>query len=200
MTVASLKTVEIRTFGDPILRKPAEEISEINGSLAQLCENMFSAMNAVGGIGLAAPQIGVGKRLFVYLSEEQLPGHSGKRRSGKRLPINSDEARHSGEVIINPRITESDGTWRYEEGCLSVPGYSWEIERPRSVALEGVDINGNEIAIEADALLARLIQHEIDHLDGVLLVERLNPEERKDALRSLRLNGVGEHTTQQLSL
>lgn len=192
--------MEIRTYGDPILRKRAEEISEINGHLAHLCENMFLAMTAVGGIGLAAPQIGVGKRLFVYLRKEQLPGHSGKRRSGKRLPIDSDETRHIWEVIINPRITESDGAWRYEEGCLSVPGYSWEIERPRRVALEGVDIHGNEISFEADDLLARLFQHEIDHLDGVLLVERLNPEERKDALRSLRLNGVREHSAQQLPL
>ncbi len=162
------ETVDIRTYGDPVLRRRAEEITKIDGGVALLCENMFKALSAAKGIGLAAPQVGVGRRLFVYSEEE---------RCGRG-------------VVINPRIIESDGSWVYEEGCLSVPGYSWEIERPRRVALEGFDLDENEITLEADDLFARLIQHEIDHLDGILLVERLDADQRKQALRSLRLHGV----------
>ena len=165
--------MEIRTYGDPVLRKRAEEITQIDGNVARLCQNMFETMASAGGIGLAAPQVGVGKRLFVYSEEE----HCGRG------------------VIVNPTITEDDGTWTYEEGCLSVPGYSWEIERPRRVALSGYDIDGNEVRLEADDLFARLIQHEIDHLDGILLIERLDSDQRKDAMRSLRLEGVSRNGT-----
>lgn len=160
--------MEIRLFGDPVLRSKAAAITEIDGSVARLCNNMFSTMYAARGIGLAAPQVGVRKRLFVY-----------------------DEPASCGRgVVLNPVITGSDGTWLFEEGCLSVPGYSWEIERPRRVALSGVDLDGNEVTVEADDLFARLIQHEIDHLDGVLLTERLEPERRRAALGELRRRGL----------
>ena len=162
---------EIRTFGDPVLRKRAEEVTQIDGNVARLCENMFITMKSARGIGLAAPQVGVEKRVFVY-DEEETCGRG---------------------VIVNPTITESDGTWTFEEGCLSVPGYSWTIERPRRVELSGWSIDGNEINLEAEDLFARLIQHEIDHLDGVLLMERLDPDQRKNALRELRLQGVSSN-------
>ena len=161
----------IRTFGDPVLKKRAEEVTQIDGNVARLCENMFEAMKSAGGIGLAAPQVGVEKRLFVY-DEEETCGRG---------------------VIVNPTITESDGTWTFEEGCLSVPGFSWEIERPRRVELSGWSIDGDEINLEAEDLFARLIQHEIDHLDGVLLMERLDPDQRKAAMRELRLQGVSSN-------
>ena len=166
--VASLDGVEIRLFGDPVLRSKAAEVTQIDGSVARLCNSMFTTMYEARGIGLAAPQVGVRKRLFVY-----------------------DEPVSCGRgVILNPVITASDGTWIFEEGCLSVPGYSWEIERPRSIALTGVDLDGNEVTVEADDLFARLIQHEIDHLDGVLLTERLDPEQRRAALGELRRQGL----------
>ena len=166
--IASLDAVEIRLFGDPVLRSKAADVMEIDGSVARLCDSMFTTMYAARGIGLAAPQVGVRKRLFVY-----------------------DEPASCGRgVILNPVITESDGTWTFEEGCLSVPGYSWEIERPRTIALSGVDLDGNEVTVEADDLFARLIQHEIDHLDGVLLTERLDPERRRAALIELRRRGL----------
>ena len=164
----NLDTVEIRLFGDPVLRSKAADVTEIDGSVARLCENMFVAMHRARGIGLAAPQVGVRKRLFVY-----------------------DEPERCGRgAIVNPVVTESDGTWVFEEGCLSVPGYSWKIERPRSVALSGVDLDGNEVTLEADDLFARLIQHEIDHLDGVLLTERLDADQRRAALTELRRSGL----------
>ena len=166
--LASLDAVEIRLFGDPVLRSKASEVTRIDGSVARLCDSMFTTMYAARGIGLAAPQVGVRKRLFVY-----------------------DEPESCGRgVICNPVVTESDGTWVFEEGCLSVPGYSWEIERPRRIALTGVDLDGNEVTVEADDLFARLIQHEIDHLDGVLLTERLDPDQRRAALGELRRRGL----------
>jgi peptide deformylase len=89
-------------------------------------------------------------------------------------------------TIINPRIVESEGEWVFDEGCLSVPGLSWEIVRPNAVHLVGLDLDGNEVSIEATELEGRVFQHEIDHLDGILLVERLDEDQRKEALRILR--------------
>ena len=89
-------------------------------------------------------------------------------------------------TVINPRIVESDGEWVYDEGCLSIPGLSWEIVRPNAVHLVGLDLDGNEISIEATELEGRVFQHELDHLDGILLVERLNEDQRKEALKILR--------------
>ena len=92
---------------------------------------------------------------------------------------------------MNPRITERSGEWTYEEGCLSVPGLSWPIVRHASVHLTGWDLDGRELSIEADELLARMFQHETDHLEGVLLIERLDKSQRKQALRTLRNRTLG---------
>lgn len=156
-----VSTHEIRVIGDPVLRTPAADVIDVDGALVRLCEDMFSTMYEALGIGLAAPQIGVQKRFFVY-----------------------DHGEESG-VVLNPRIVESGGEWAFEEGCLSVPGLSWEIVRPKTIHLVGVDLDGNELSIEADELEARLFQHEIDHLDGVLLVDHLDDEQRRDARRAL---------------
>ena len=121
-------------------------------------------MHEAPGLGLAAPQVGVQKRFFVYDLQD---GEGGK-------------------VIVNPVIAESRGEWEYEEGCLSVPGLSWPIMRPKEVHLTGYDLDGNEISIEADELEARLFQHELDHLDGVLLIEHLAEDQRKQAKKTLR--------------
>jgi peptide deformylase len=152
----------VRVFGDPVLRKVADEIAEIDGKLARLAEDMLETMYAEPGLGLAAPQVGVQRRLFVYDIGE-----------GPR-------------ALVNPVISESSGEWVYEEGCLSVPGLSWDIVRPKEVLLTGYDLDGNEVAIEADELLARLFQHELDHLDGVLLLDRLDADTRKDAMKRVR--------------
>jgi peptide deformylase len=160
-SLVAVSTHEIRVIGDPVLRTPAVDVTDVDGALVRLCEEMFSTMYEAPGIGLAAPQVGVQKRFFVYDHDED-----------------------SG-VVLNPRIVESDGEWAYEEGCLSVPGLSWEIVRPKTIHLVGVDLDGNELSIEADELKARLFQHEIDHLDGVLLVDHLDDEQRRDARSAL---------------
>lgn len=157
----------IRLVGDPVLRQRAAEVTDIDGKLAQLADEMVTTMYDAPGMGLAAPQIGVRKRVFVY------------------------DVGEGPQTLINPAIVESDGEWAYEEGCLSVPGLSWEIVRPKLVHLTGLDLDGNEVSIEADEILARCFQHEMDHLDGVLLLERLDAETRKAALETIRELGIG---------
>jgi peptide deformylase len=152
----------IRLFGDPILRQRTSDVAEIDGSLKQLADDMLETMYAAPGVGLAAPQVGIQKRLFVY------------------------DAGEGPAVVINPKISESAGEWTFEEGCLSIPGLSWPIVRPREILLEGLDLDGNVIAVEAEEYLARVYQHEVDHLDGVLLIERLDPDQRKQAMRTIR--------------
>ena len=154
----------IRLFGDPVLKQRALPVTDIDGSLARLSEDMIETMRAAPGLGLAAPQVGVMKRLFVY----QLP--------------DDDVA----SVLVNPVISEARGEWEYEEGCLSVPGLYFPIVRPNEVHVTGFDLDGREVSIEAEELEAKLYQHEVDHLDGRLLLELLNDDQRKDAMRELR--------------
>ncbi len=167
----------IRVVGDPVLRSVASEITDIDGRLVKLSEDMLETMYAAPGLGLAAPQVGVGKRLFVY-------------------DLDPDTREQPG-VLVNPRIVESRGEWTYEEGCLSIPGLSFEIVRPKEVHIVGVDLDGNEVSLEADEITARLFQHELDHLDGVLMTERMDPDTKKIALREIRamrdrLDGDGD--------
>jgi len=156
----------IRVVGDPVLRQRASEVTEIDGRLAKLAEDMIATMYDAPGVGLAAPQVGVEKRLFVY------------------------DVGEGPRAVVNPEIVEATGEWTYEEGCLSVPGLSWPITRPKQVLLRGLDLDGNELEIEADELEARCFQHEVDHLDGVLLIERLDPDTRREALRTIRERGI----------
>ena len=160
-------TQSIRVFGDPVLKQRATEVDDVDGALVRLVEDMVETMYAAPGVGLAAPQVGVQKRLFVYDIGEGL------------------------RVIVNPTVVEGDGEWEFDEGCLSVPGLSWTIVRPKQVHLTGYDLEGNEVSIEADEYLARVFQHELDHLDGVLLLDRLDPDQRKDAMRILRSRALG---------
>jgi peptide deformylase len=153
---------EIRLIGDPVLRQRASEISDVNGALARLAEDMLDTMYEAPGLGLAGPQVGVQKRIFVY------------------------DVGEGPQVVINPEIREARGEWEYEEGCLSIPGLTFELLRPKEVHLVGYDLHGNELSIEADELLARCFQHELDHLDGVLFLERLGDDDRKAAMRIIR--------------
>ena len=157
----------IRVVGDPVLRQRSPEITTIDGRLAKLAEDMLVTMYDAPGVGLAAPQVGVEKRMFVY------------------------DVGDGAHTVINPVISESRGEWAYEEGCLSVPGLSWDIVRPKELLLTGVDLDGNDVAVEADELLARCFLHELDHLDGVLLLERLDPDTRRKAMRTIRDLGIG---------
>lgn len=157
----------IRLVGDPVLRQRAADVTDIDGKLARLAGEMLTTMYEAPGLGLAAPQIGVRKRVFVY------------------------DIGEGGMTVVNPTIVESDGEWAFEEGCLSVPGLSWEIVRPKVVHLTGYDLDGNEVSVEADEILARCFQHEMDHLDGVLLLERLDADTRKQAMKTIRELGIG---------
>lgn len=153
----------IRTFGDPVLKSKAAAVTDIDGKIAQLVDDMFDTLyDSDSGIGLAAPQIGVQKQIFVWdMGDEPL-------------------------VIINPEIVESSGEWVYDEGCLSIPGLYVEMLRPNQVLMRGIDLDGNEIEIEADELAGRLFQHEIDHLQGVLMFDRMEAEQRRQALAEYR--------------
>ena len=154
----------LRLFGDPVLKQRAREVEELDGDLVTLVNGMYDTMDLEDGVGLAAPQVGVRKRLFTFdLHEGEGPG-----------------------VVINPEIVEREGEVISDEGCLSLPGYRFEIVRAERVTMRGVDLDGNEIVLEGDDLLARMIQHEIDHLDGVLVVDRLEPDARRQAVRRLR--------------
>src|SRR6185295_2774482 len=154
---------QIRTYGDPVLKSKASEVSDINGKIARLVDDMFDTLyESDSGIALAAPQIGVQKQIFVWDVDDQ----------------------HM--AIVNPTIVESSGEWVYDEGCLSIPGLYVEIARPKEVHLRGVDLDGNEVNIEADELLARLFQHELDHLQGVLMFDRMSADQRREAMAAWR--------------
>ena len=167
-----MASYEIRIFGDPVLRQVADEITEVDDRLVKLADDMLDTLYEVpgGGLGLAATQVGVRKRMFVYDLGEG-PG-----------------------VLVNPRIDGSDGEWVYAEGCLSIPGLSWEILRPKQVHVRGHDLDGNEVSFEADELMARLVQHELDHLNGRLVIDLMEKDQRKEAMKAIR-----EHVLEPLS-
>ena len=159
-------------FGDPVLRQRAREVTELDRDLARLVGTMQETMREAHGVGLAAPQVGVQKRLYTYDVEE--------------LAERGADSDGGSGVLINPEIVDAHGEWAYEEGCLSVPGLAFELVRPKVVTVRGLDLDGNEVVLLGDELMGRVIQHEIDHLDGVLVLDRLEPDARKAALRELR--------------
>jgi peptide deformylase len=163
-TLARMPAFAIRTYGDPVLRQRAAEVTDIDAALRRLVDDMIDTMYDASGLAVAAPQVGVERRLFVYdLNDDRGP-----------------------QVMINPVIEELDGEWAYDEGCLSVPGLYFTIRRPKDALVRGLDLDGNEVRIEATTLEARMFQHEIEHLDGHLLLERVTPAQRKAGLRILR--------------
>jgi peptide deformylase len=154
---------QIRLFGDPVLTQRASEVTDIDGKLVKLAKDMVTTMHDAHGLGLAAPQVGVQKRMFVYQLADEDP-----------------------VTIINPVIAESRGEWEYEEGCLSIPGLFFPIVRPKEILLTGYDLEGREVSIEADEIEARCFQHELDHLDGRLLLGLLDKDQKREAMRELR--------------
>ncbi len=140
------------------MRQPAEDVDAFDDELRRLIHDMFEVMYAEEGIGLAAPQIGISKRFFVMDV-----GEPGTR----------------AQAIVNPVIVEESGSEKGEEGCLSLPGLVGEVERAAKIMVEGQDPDGNPLRLEASELVARCIQHEIDHLDGILFIDRLSPIKRK---------------------
>ncbi|MFP7365692.1 peptide deformylase [Corynebacterium callunae] len=158
---------DVRLFGDPVLVSRAEEVVDFDETLATLIADMFDTMEDAGGVGLAANQVGVLRRVFVFDTSHQPGGMRGH--------------------VVNP-VWEpvSEDTQTGNEGCLSIPNVSAETTRYETVRLSGQDQDGNPIGFVASGLLARCIQHETDHLDGVLFLKRLDPAERKAAMGVIR--------------
>ena len=156
---------EIRVIGDPVLRERAHEVTEFDRSLRKFAKRMIRTMHDAPGVGLAAPQVGVLQRLLVY-------------------DVDDDP-----QVLVNPVLDEySDETEESEEGCLSVPGVTMPVERSVSVRVRGFDASGEPVDFRAEGFEARVIQHENDHLDGVLIVDRTSRSARAAALRAMREN------------
>ncbi len=149
---------QIRLLGDPVLRERCPEVTDIDQEILALIQDLQDTMYEAEGIGLAAPQIGVRRRVFVY-------------------DVREDE--HAPGVLINPRIVESEGVIRESEGCLSIPDLTEVVERSARVVAEGLDEEGRSVRLEADGLLSRCLQHEVDHLDGILFFDRVSPLKRK---------------------
>ena len=162
---------QIRLLGDPVLRERCREVDEVNQEIRQLIDDLIDTMYEADGIGLAAPQIGVSQRVFVYdiREEEHAPG-----------------------VLVNPRIIETSGKVRESEGCLSIPDLSEIVERHVNIVAEGLDREGQPVRLEADGLLSRCLQHESDHLDGILFFDRISPLKRKMLLNKWTKGTRGE--------
>jgi peptide deformylase len=153
----------IRQYGDPVLRMKAREVESFDDDLSRLAERMTSLMHDANGVGLAATQVGVLQRLFVF----------------------SDEG--EDRVVVNPVITKSSkDTEADEEGCLSLRDVHVLVERPTKVTIAGADLSGQAVSYDLELPSARIVQHEIDHLDGVLIIDRTDPESRREALATLR--------------
>jgi peptide deformylase len=153
---------KIRLFGDPVLRTPAEPVVDFDRELRQLVQDLTDTMIDAPGAGLAAPQLGVGLRVFTYWVDGVL-GH-----------------------LVNPDLSLSDEQQEGEEGCLSFPGLRFETPRALRVVAKGFDQHGEPVVLEGSELLARCIQHETDHLDGILFIDRMDREQRKLAMRAIR--------------
>ncbi len=152
----------IRLFGDPVLRTPADPVSTFDAELRKLVKDLTDTMMDAPGVGLAAPQIGVGLRVFTYFVDDVV-GH-----------------------LINPSLQLSDETELDDEGCLSFPGLAYPTNRAFGVVAAGFDMNGEPVTVEGTGQLARCVQHETDHLDGVLFIDRLDAAQRKLAMKEIR--------------
>ena len=159
-----LALAQIRQYGDPALRMQAQEVAEIDDDVRRLVQRMTGLMEDAQGVGLAATQVGVLRRLFVFVDGEEGP-----------------------RAVVNPQIVErSDETEPDEEGCLSLQGVRVPVDRALRVVIEGLDADGAPVRHELEGYGARVVQHELDHLDGVLIIDRTDDEHRKEALRVLR--------------
>ena len=158
---------DIRIIGDPVLSRKADPVERVDGEIVRLARDMVETLHAAPGIGLAAPQVGVGRRVIVV-----------------DLSVGEDpEALH---IVVNPEIVAKEGESVCEEGCLSVPDIREKVARPYRVVVRGLDLEGRPVEGEGEDLLARAFCHEIDHLDGVLFVEKLSPLKRALVRKKLK--------------
>ena len=152
----------IRVFGDPVLRTPADAVTTFDAELRKLVKDLTDTMMDAPGVGLAAPQIGVGLRVFTYYVDDVL-GH-----------------------VINPTLALSEEVEVDDEGCLSFPGLAYPTSRSFGAVAKGFDMHGEPITVEGTGQLARCVQHETDHLDGVLFIDRMDTETRRKAMKAIR--------------
>jgi peptide deformylase len=162
--------LRICKYPEPVLRRKTAEVKKVSEADKRLIEDMIETMKASGGVGLAANQVGVSRRIFVF---------------------NPSEEDWRADALINPAIIKRRGTEKTEEGCLSLPGISAEVRRYKHILVEGLDTNGRHVRFEARGLLARIIQHEVDHLDGKFFIDRINPLRRMMSLRRFAKEGAG---------
>jgi peptide deformylase len=163
--------LRIRKYGDPVLRKKASPITEIDEAIRELAEDMIETMQDAEGVGLAAPQVGESLRLFVVdigvIEEDGLP-----------------------RAFVNAEILSASGEERLEEGCLSIPGITEDVVRPSQIKVRYTTLDGETVEEECEGLLARVIQHEVDHLNGVFFIDRISPMKRR--LLEKRLRKIAE--------
>jgi peptide deformylase len=153
----------IRLFGDPVLRTPAEPVRDFDAELRRLVKDLTETMEDAPGLGLAAPQIGVGLRVFTYHVDPDEPGH-----------------------LINPSLDLSEEQDEDDEGCLSFPSLVYPVKRAYGVVAKGFNMYGDPVTLTGTELLARCVQHETDHLDGILFIDRMDPAQRKLAMKAIR--------------
>jgi len=166
-----MAVLPVRIYGDPVLREPTAPLESIDGTIDTLVRNMYATQIKLKGIGLSGPQVGLSRRLFTVDTTELV-------KDG------------GPQSFINPEIIGTDGEAVYEEGCLSFPGVYFDVRRPRKVGLRYLDLEGNEQAIEADGVLARIILHEFDHLEGRLFIDTLSEEGRIRIEEVMRQRGI----------
>ena len=155
--------IAIRALGDPVLRERGRDVERFDDALARLADEMFETMYDAPGVGLASQQVGVSSRFFVY---DDGDGHRG--------------------FVANPALSDLDGEETRDEGCLSIPGPFYPTTRALRLRLRGQDLDGSPIEIVAEGLLARIFQHETDHTNGSLYIDRLDDDGRRDVMRQLR--------------
>ncbi len=160
--------IPIRTLGDPVLKTPAKPVERFDEALRRLCEDMLETMYDAPGVGLAGPQVGVSLRLFVF-----------------------DDGVTGPMFMANPELLSPEGEIVEEEGCLSIPGPFHPTRRSAKVVCRGQDLHGDPLEMTGEGLLARIFQHETDHLDGTLFIDRLDEEGRKAVLAELRRIELG---------
>jgi len=165
-----MAVLKVRRYGDPVLRRRAEPIATVTPEIRRLADDMIDTMYDEVGIGLAAPQIGASVRLLVV----------------------GDEEGRGAQVLVNPVITEQGGTVTAEEGCLSLPGFFAPVTRAQWVKVDAQDLDGEPVSITARGLRSRVFQHEIDHLDGVLFIDRVDAVTRDRMKRRIKKEGFTE--------
>jgi peptide deformylase len=169
-------TLEVRIFGDPVLRQRAHEVEDFDGSLATLATDMFATMRAKDGVGLAANQVGILKRLFTW-----------------EVDVGEEEADLIGGAVVNPVLLDaSEELQEGDEGCLSFPGLFYPVDRPLRIEVSHQDLAGDDHTVQLEGFLARVFLHEMDHLNGILFIDHLAEHDRKAAMKVMRERRLAE--------